>query len=321
MKIFRAGSIILITLIALTLMTTGCQDKKSKPVIGVSLLSFKNEFFKVIGDNIKTEAAKHGYDVNVLDAQDDQARQSDQIRDFIQQGVAAIVLSPVKAKSAATAIREANKAGIPVFTVDIPCDEPDTEIVAQVATDNYLGGKLAGQAMVEVLGESGGDVVIIHKKDAASCILRVQGFEEVIQKHNKSGKPKITVVQTLEGKGEDSLSTKVAADAIETYPNLRGMFCINDPSALGAWGAVDSKKKNKQITIISFDGQPRGKRAIKEGKIYAEPIQYPTQMGIKVVQAIVAHSNGKTVTKNQLIPPTLYRKSDADKDPNIDQWQ
>ena len=33
----------------------------SRGLIGVSLLTLENPFFKVIGDNITAEAAKHGY--------------------------------------------------------------------------------------------------------------------------------------------------------------------------------------------------------------------------------------------------------------------
>ncbi len=95
-------------------------------------------------------------------------------------------------------IQEANAAGIPVFTVDIPCNEPGVKIVTQVATDNYGGGKEAARAMIEALGDQGGQVAILHLKQAESCILRVKGFREVIDEHNASGKPKIDLVTELE---------------------------------------------------------------------------------------------------------------------------
>ena len=63
--------------------------------------------------------------------------------------------------------------------------------------------------------------------------------------------------------------------------------------------------------MIGFDGQPEGKQAIKEGKIYADPIQFPDQMGIKAVRAIVSHYNGEDVKPIDLIPTKLYRQADA----------
>ena len=57
--------------------------------------------------------------------------------------------------------------------------------MSHIASDNLGGGKQAAQAMIEVLGEAGGKVVILDYKDAESCLLRVQGFKEVIEQHNK----------------------------------------------------------------------------------------------------------------------------------------
>ena len=69
--------------------------------------------------------------------------------------------------------------------------------------------------------------------------------------------------------------------------------------------------------IVGFDGQPEGKQAIKEGKIYADPIQFPDRMGIEIVRAIVMHSKGEDVPKEMLIPTSLYRKADGEKDASL----
>jgi hypothetical protein len=52
------------------------------------------------------------------------------------------------------------------------------------ATDNYGGGQEAARAMIEALGEAGGKVAILDHQVVESCILRVQGFQEVIEAHN-----------------------------------------------------------------------------------------------------------------------------------------
>src|SRR5579872_1671862 len=163
----------------------------AKQTIGVSLLTLENPFFKVIGDNITAEGKRHGYETIVVSGDKDVAKQSNQIKDFIVKKVSAIVLSPCDSKSIIPVIQEANAAGIPVFTVDIPCNEPGVKIATQVATDNYGGGKEAGHAMIEALGEAGGQVAILHFKQAESCQLRVKGFREVIAEHNKTAAAKI----------------------------------------------------------------------------------------------------------------------------------
>ena len=285
--------------------------------IGVSLLTLDNPFFKVIGDNITAEGKKRGYSAVVVSGDKDVAKQSNQIKDFIVKKVSAIVLSPCDSKAIIPVIQEANAAGIPVFTVDIPCNEPGVKIVTQVATDNYGGGKEAGFAMIEALGEAGGKVAILHFKQAESCLLRVKGFREAIDAHNASAKGKIEMVTELESGGAKDMGYKAAEDSLQAHADLRGIFAINDPAALGARAALEKAGKAQQIVLVGFDGQPEGKQAIKDGKFYADPIQFPDKMGVQIVDAIVRHSKGETLPPQILIPTRLYRKSDALKDPEL----
>ena len=289
---------------------------KSRGTIGVSLLALDNPFFQVIGDNITAEGKKHGYTTIVVSGDKDVAKQSNQIKDFIVKKVSAIVLSPCDSKSIIPVIQEANAAGIPVFTVDIPCNEPGVKIVTQIASDNFGGGKDAAVAMIEALGEAGGKVAVLHFKQAESCILRVNGFREAIKAHNAVGKGKIEIVTELESGGAKDMGYKAAEDALQAHPELRGIFAINDPSALGARAALEKAGKT-QVVIIGFDGQPEGKQAIKDGKLYADPIQFPDKMGIQIVESIIRHSNGETLPPQTLIPTRLYRKADAQKDPEL----
>lgn len=320
---------LLVTCGVCLVLATGCEKPadtgtsaklpagKSNPKIGVSLLTLDNPFFKVIGDNVTSSGKEHGYDVTVVSGEKDVAKQGNQIKDFIVQGVSAIVLSPCDSKSIVPIIQEANKAGIPVFTVDIPCNEPGVKIVTQIATDNFGGGKEAAEAMIEALGEAAGPVAILHFKQAESCQLRVKGFKEVIEAHNASGKAKIDIVAELEAGGAKDQGYKATEDALQANPNLRGIFAINDPSALGARAALEKAQKTAQVIIIGFDGQPEGKQAIKDGKIYADPIQFPDKMGVQIVDAIIRHSKGEELPAQMLIPTRLYRQADAEKDPEL----
>jgi ribose transport system substrate-binding protein len=290
---------------------------ESKRTIGVSLLTLDNPFFKVIGDFITSEGNKHGYEVIVLSGDKDVAKQGNQIKDFIVKKVSAIVLSPCDSKSIVPVIQEANAAGIPVFTVDIPCNEPGVKIATQIATDNYGGGKEAARAMIEALGEAGGKIAVLHFKQAESCQLRVKGFREVIDSHNAEGKGKVDIVAELESGGAKDLGYKAAEDTLQANPDLRGIFAINDPAALGARAALEKAGKTDQVLIVGFDGQPEGKQAIKDGKIYADPVQFPDKMGTQIVDAIIQQSKGETLPAQMLIPTSLYKKADAEKDPEL----
>ncbi|MBE7494761.1 MAG: substrate-binding domain-containing protein [Verrucomicrobiaceae bacterium] len=290
----------------------------NKGSIGVSLLTLQNPFFKVIGDSITAEAEKNGYEAVVLSADQDVGRQSNQVKDFIVKEVAAIVLSPCDSKGIVPVIQEANAAGIPVFTVDIPCNEPGVKIVTQVATDNLGGGKEAAKAMIEALGGRGGKIGVLDLKQVESCILRVKGFKEVMDAHNATaGAAKIEIVSELDGGGAKDKGYKVAEDMLQAFPDLSGIFAINDPSALGARGALEKAGKADKVVIIGFDGQPEGRQAIKDGKIYADPVQFPDKMGVEVVKAFLRYSKGDDLPPQMLIPTKLYRKADGEADPEL----
>jgi ribose transport system substrate-binding protein len=294
------------------------QPARSKRTIGVSVLTLTNPFFKVIADTMSEEARTHGYEVIVTSGDQDVAKQQNQVKDFIVRGVSAIVLCPCDSRAIGPAIQEANAAGIPVFTADIACLAPGAKVVCHVATDNFGGGKDAARAIIEVLGEAGGKVVILDYKEVESCILRVNGFKEVIEQHNRDRPAgKVVIAAELPSGGSKEQGKRAAEDALQAHPDLAAIFAINDPSALGARAALEQAGKADQVKIIGFDGQPEGKRAIRDGKIFADPIQFPDKISRETVRAIVRHFEGEMVDPQILIPTGLYRKADAEKDPEL----
>ncbi len=289
----------------------------SRGAIGFSALTLKNPFFKIIADNMAAEGRKHGFDVIVVDAERDPKTQAEHVDSFIAQNVTAIVLNPVDREAVGTAIRSANDAGIPVFTCDLQCEAPGITIAGHVGTDNVQGGRLAGEAMLEALQEQGGKVLILHFAQANSCVERVQGFREVIDRHNTEHPDESIELFELEGGGLQDEGFRATSDALQTHPDLRGIFAINDPSALGAWTALQQAGRQDQVVIVGFDGQLEGKQAIRDGKIYADPIQFPDQMGVITVQNIAKYLDGEDFEEVQLIPTELYRQENALQDPEL----
>ena len=172
--------------------------------------------------------------------------------------------------------------------------------------------------MIEALGEAGGKIAVLDFPKVESCIMRVKGFREVIAAHN-SEKPsgKIDIVSVLDGGGAKDQGKKAADDILQAHPDIVGIFAINDPSGLGARAALEQAGKADQVKIIAFDGQPEGKQAIKDGKIYADPIQFPDKIGVETMQTIMKHFEGEKVPPQILIPTALYRQADGQKDPEL----
>lgn len=310
--------------IAATSMVAGCGGKQesAKPspapsgsqptaTIGVSLLTMANPFFKIIGDTMVEEGKKDNYNVTVTAGELDPAKQKDQVNDFIVKKVNAIVLSPVDSRSIGTSIQEANKANIPVFTADIANMDPNAKVVSHVATDNFGGGKMAGEAMAKALNGHGKVAIIAHP-EVESGIQRTKGFKEVLSKY-----PGIQIVAELPGKGQRDTSFKVAQDILQGHADLDGLFAINDPTALGAVAAIEKAGMAGKIKVIGFDGMPEAKQAVKDGKIYADVVQHPDEIARMTIESIKKYMAGEKVAAVKLIPASVYTKADADSDSSL----
>ncbi|MFV2066907.1 MAG: substrate-binding domain-containing protein [Pirellulales bacterium] len=293
--------------------------KEMKGKIGVTCMDLTNPFFKLIGNIMEQEAAKVGYQVVVLSGAMDPAKQNNQLSDFVAQGYDAIFLNPVDSKSAGEGVKKAAAAGIPVFTYDVQVtDEEGKElIVSHIGSDNYQGGRLAGESMRKVTGDQG-KIAIMSFPEVTSCIYRVEGFKDYLKENNS----KLQIVTELSARGNRDDGLAVAREILQAHPDIVGIFAINDPSGLGAYGAVAAAGKTQQITIIAFDASPAGKQAVFEKKLFDSPQQFPRKMARGTVDAFVKYMNGEEVPKTIFIPCAHYYYENSVKDENrtAEQW-
>jgi len=270
--------------------------------IGVSLLTRTHPFYQDLEAGLTEAAEQFGFELLVTAGEFDVARQKDQIQDFIVRKVNAIIVSPCDSKSIGTAIKAANDAGIPVFTADIACLAEGVEVVSHVASDNVAGGRLAAQAIADAL-KGTGKVAIIDHPEVESVIQRVRGFEDELAKS-----PGIEIAAKLTGRGVKDQAFRTAEDILQAHPDLDAFFGINDDSALGALAAVEKAGRANRVKIVGFDAVPEARAAIKAGKIYADVIQMPGEIGRKTIEAVNTYISGGDVPPTILIPCALFKQ-------------
>ena len=222
---------------------------KKKGTVGLSVLTLSNPFFKEIADSMAAELGKHGYELIVTDGDFKPEVQQNQVKDFLAKNVVAIVLTPCDSKAVGEAIKEANAKGIPVFTADIACTAADAKVVTHIATDNYGGGKMAAQAIVKGLRERGdatGEIAIIDHDPVESVQMRTKGFLEQLAIENKAADCDLKVVKRLPGGGDQAPSKAAMETILQSNPQVKAIFAINDPTAFGAVAAIEVAKKSKR---------------------------------------------------------------------------
>ena len=123
-----------------------------------------------------------------------------------------------------------------------------------------------------------------------STIDRVRGFLDEIAKY-----PEMRVVARPSGDGVRDKAMKAAEDLLQGFPNLAGIFGINDDSALGALAAVESAGR-KGIVIVGYDGIPEARQAILRGSaLKADVVQYPLEIGRTTIETIAKYLSGQPV--------------------------
>ncbi|NLG91957.1 MAG: substrate-binding domain-containing protein [Clostridiales bacterium] len=278
---------------------------KKDITVGVSLLTRQHVFYNNIENALNEKAKELGVKLIVQDANQDASKQLSQVQDFITQKVDAIILCPTNSAGSKSMVELASKANIPVLTMDVPSDG---DTVCHVSTDNYKGGELAAEYLVNnVLKEKKGKAAVITYSEIEGCVNREKGFTEWLGKNA----PDIKVVDVQNYSGDQAKAADVMQNMLQKHADLDAVFCVGDPAAMGALSSV--KSANKKVKIIGFDGNAEGIAEIKKADSLwiADVAQDPAAIGETALQAAVDTINGKTVEKMIAISPFMIDKTNA----------
>ena len=324
MMLFRVPTYVAV-LMAAALLATACSkstttttsssstSSESSPgaagakTVGVSIQNREAQFYQDMENGMKTAANKYGYTLKVVDASRDNAKQQSQVEDFISQKVDAIVLTPYDSQAIGSAIVEANKAKIPVFTADIASTAKDGVVISHIASDNVQGGAQAGKLMCAALPNKAGAIAIIDEPEVTSVQDRVKGFKAAIAQNCPGAK----IVADIGAGGERAKASSTMEDLLQSHKDLKGVFGINDDSALGAAKAIQAAGQTGKIVVIGYDATPEAQTAIKNGQMYGDAIQHPDQIGSITVETIHDYFSGKTPEKKIAVDVGQFTKASA----------
>lgn len=273
--------------------------------IGYQVQDLGNQYWITLAEGVKDKAAEmDNVEVKVRDARTDPAVELSNVQDLITQGIDLLLLSPWDSNSGATVVKEANKAGIPVIVLDIGVSGGDIE--SFLVSNNYGGGKKAGEYMVELLGGEGQVGHIQCQPGYELLDARGNGFVDAVTATD------IEVVATQPGDSQRSKGMTVMQNMITANPGIDGVFCENDEMALGAVVALNSARMSDQVEVIGFDGTDEAIQAVKEGRMAATVAQQPYKMGQMGVELAVEVLKGNDIKDKIEVPVKLITKENVD---------
>ena len=283
----------------------GSSDKKAagsasaskKVTIGFSVSTQNNPFFVTMANSVKAAADKAGVNVKIVDAQNDPAKQSNDIADLLQGNISVLIVNPVDSAAISNSVIAANKAKIPVITIDRSSDKG--EVAAHIASNNVKGGEMAAEYIVSKLGEGTPVAELEGIPGASASRERGQGFHNVADS-------KLKVLAKQNADFDRSKGLTVAENILQANPDVKAIFAQNDEMALGAVSAA--KAANKQVFIIGFDGTDDGIKAVNDGSMAATIAQQPDKMGEIGVETAIKLAKGENVDKNIAVDLKLVEK-------------
>jgi len=280
------------------------QDKQLKSM-GITLGSLGNPFFVALAKGAEAKAKQLNPNVKViaLSADYDLNKQFGQIDSFISSGVNMILINAIDAKAIEPAIQRAKKAGIVVVGVDVAAAGAD----ATVQTNNVQAGEIACKYLSDKLGGKG-NVIIQNGPQVSAVVDRVNGCKAVLAKS-----PGIKILSDdQDGKGSREGGMNVMQSHLTRFPQINGVFAINDPQAIGS--DLAAKQLNRKgIVITAVDGAPDIEGALKsDTQVQASASQDPWAMAQKAVEIGVGIMNGKKPADPMvLMPSTLITRDNV----------
>ena len=246
-------------------------DAKGK-TIGFSVFDMQYGFFQQMEKGTRKGVEAAGYKYALHDQKGDEAQMIAGCQDLINQGVAALIVSPIKPEVMGPIVEAAHERKIPVVIDDI--GGGGSKYDALVVSNNYEGGALAGKYAVENLKGAKSKEVAIIKVDPSHvfAIRRGEGFKATVEKDG------FKVVKELCGHDKAEEGYTVMKDIITSNPNVVAVFAENDPMAAAAAQAVADAKR-KDIMVIGFNADQVALEAIQAGTMVATVQQVPFEMG------------------------------------------
>jgi ribose transport system substrate-binding protein len=210
----------------------------------------------------------------------------------------AILVAPTDKTQMVQPLKKAADAGIPVITVDTFIGTGNYQTgagnadfpLAYIASDNVLGGKMAGRALAKAIGDKGKVYVSNIKPGISTTDQREEGFVAEMKNH-----PGIQILQT---QYNDDDANKAASQLQSVYarnPDLAGVFGANLFSALGSANGVKQGGLTGKVKVVGFDAPTSVVGDIKSGLIDAVIAQHPAEIGYYGVISAYAHLTGQSI--------------------------
>jgi len=276
--------------------------------IGLSYESNANLFYRDLGEGVRAAAAARGADVMLRECGGSAERQSADIVDLLDAGIDALMISPLDGDAVATVLATARARQVPVFTVDRAAGVTADAVVCHVTSDNRLGGRLAADVLVGLLGGAG-EVAIVGRPAGTSFADRIAGFRAALERHEG-----MRLVTGGAGAYDRHAAHDETTALLRAHPRVAGIFATNDLTVMGVIDAVRDAGRAETVAVVGYDATPQSCEEIMRGApLRAEVAQFPARIGRRAVELWVDYRGGVVPAPRVEIPVEVVTQANVER--------
>ena len=249
-----------------------------------------------------------GYEVTVVDGNNDQAKQTEQVNTFITQGVDALIINPVMTSAADTIIAAVQQADVPTVLIN---REPTAEQMAAYNKLVYVGcdaaqsGTFQGEIILET--ENKGDI----NGDGKVSYIMIQGDPENIDaqlrteysvKALKDAGMEVEELDLQRGDWDRNKGQEIAQNDLAKFSDqIEVVFCNNDDMAIGALQAIQAAGRtvNKDIYLVGVDALDAALNEVVNGNLTGTVLNDAQSQASQAVASMEDLLGGKTFAEGE----------------------
>lgn len=296
---------VFLAIVVSCLWFSACSEPPQKTyTIGFSQCSH-DPWRDVMNSEMARELAFHA-DINfeIAESYNDNEKQIQQIRDFVNQKIDLLIISANESKPLKPVIEEAFRAGVPIILID---RKIDSELyTAFIGADNYELGKTSGKYIASQIKGQGNIIVINMKMLISPAIERNKGFKDAV-----AASSNLKIVDAFEPNDINDVTNKMP-NILRKHPEANIIFGQTDLLAEYAYKIAQKEGRAKKMFFMGIDGIPvtGGIQQVKTGTLNAT-LLYPTGGSEAIELAVKILKNQAFVKENKLFSTVI----DAD---NVD---
>jgi LacI family transcriptional regulator len=198
--------------------------------IGLIVPDLVHPFFGQVAKALSGVLRGKGYCLVLSSSDDDPNLEQQEIEQLLARRVDVLVVA--SAQQSAECFRRIQAQNIPVVLIDRRIDGLPAHFVG---VDDVEAGRIATE---HLLDRGCRNLAHIGGPDVSTAVGRVQGYREVLGRRNIKERPDTIVMREHGDDAGDHSGYCAMKRLLELKPSPDGVFCYNDPTAMGAMKAV-----------------------------------------------------------------------------------